>query len=110
VRIVAACAVLVAVFVAALLVGKSGGDPEENAAASAEVKAIELPGASAQVPHVEEPGAIPDLEPKPVVTSTPSTGSTPTASAPASTPSAGTTAPSSGGGGGGSTPVARPPG
>jgi hypothetical protein len=111
-RIVAASAVLVAVFVAALLVGRAGGDSAENAAASAEVKAIKLPDEATRAPRVEDPGAIPDLKPKPQVTSTPTTGSTPTADVQTSTPSTGTTTPSSGGGGGGGdpTPTARPPG
>ena len=110
-RILAGCAVLVAVFVAALLVGRAGGDPEENAAASAEVKTIKSPDASTRVPHVEDPGPIPNLQPKPQVASTPSTSSTPTANSQASTPSAQSTPPaSSGGGGGDDTPVVRGPG
>ena len=110
-RAFAACAVLVAAFLAALLVGRAGGEPEENAAAPAEVKTIKVPDDSVKAPKLANTGSVPDLKPKPVATSTPSTSSTPAASAPTITPSAPSTPPAStGDGGGGSTPTARPPG
>jgi hypothetical protein len=119
VRVLAAGAVLVAAFLGALLVGRAGGDSGDDGAASVEVKTIKLPDQSARVVRVEDPGTIPDLQPKPQVTSTPTTGSNSTAgtsTGTSSTPSTGTTTPSSGGGGGGgggggsTQPVARPPG
>jgi hypothetical protein len=100
VRLFAICAVLVAAFAGALLVGRSSGDSGQNASASAEVTTIDLPKASTQAPQAKDPGTIPDLKPKPQVTSTPTTGSTPTASAQSSTPSTGSSPPASSGGGG----------
>jgi hypothetical protein len=112
VRIFAACAVLVAAFLAALLIGRAGGDSAGNAGASAEVKTFKPPESSVRPPQAHDPGTIPNLQPKPQVTSTPSTGSTPTAENQSSTPTEGSSPPSSGGGGGGggSTPTVRGPG
>ena len=113
-RIAAACAVLVVAFVAALMVGRSGGDSSgEKIDTPASVKAIELPEGSTQAPKLVNAGNVPDLRKTPEAPATSGTntsGSSPTTS---SSPSTGST-PSSGGGGGstggGSEPTAPPPG
>ena len=55
-RIAAACGVLVAVFVVALVVGRGSGDSGDNAAASTEVKAMTLPETSMRAPKLDETG------------------------------------------------------
>ena len=108
-RIAAACAVLVAAFAGALLIGRGGG--EEKADAPAEVKAIKAPAGSVTAPRLADTGKLPDLHETPEQPSTSGTGSTGTSQTSTSTPSTGSTG-STGttGGGGGSPPVVRGPG
>ena len=113
-RIAAACAVLVAAFVGALLVGRGGG--EEKADPPAEVKAIKAPAGGVDAPRLADTGKLPDLHETPVQSSSSSgTSSTGTSQTSTSTPSTGSTGSTGttgggGGGGGGGSPQVRPPG
>jgi hypothetical protein len=111
VRIAAACAVLVAAFVGALLVGRSGG--EEKADPPAEVKVIKAPAGGVDAPRLADTGKLPDLHETPVQSSsssgTSSTGTSQTSTSTQSTGSTGSTG-TTGGGGDSPSPQVRPPG
>ena len=111
-RIAAACAVLVAAFAAALMIGRTGGGGEGKADTAAAIKAIELPEGSTQAPKLVNAGNVPDLQKTPEAPSTSGTTSSGTAQTTTSGPNTGSTGStgSTGGGGGGSTPTVRPPG
>jgi hypothetical protein len=116
VRIAAACAVLVAAFVGALLVGRGGG--EQKAGPPAEIRAIKAPPGGVNAPRLADTGTLPDLHETPVQSSSSSgTSSTGTSQTSTSTPSTGSTGSTDstgttggGGGGGGGSPQVRPPG
>jgi uncharacterized membrane protein YgcG len=112
-RVAVACAVLVVAFVAALMIGRSGGGSEEKIDTPASVKAIELPEGSTQVPKLVSAGNVPELRKTPEAATTSATGTSGSSPTTTSSPSTGST-PSSGGGGGstggGSEPTAPPPG
>jgi hypothetical protein len=114
VRIAAACAVLVAAFVGALLIGRGGG--EQKADPPAQVRAIKAPAGGVNAPRLADTGKLPDLNETPVQSSSTGTSSTGTAQTSTSTPSTGstgstgTTGGGGGGGGGGGSPQVRPPG
>jgi hypothetical protein len=114
VRIAAACAVLVAAFVGALLVGRGGG--EQKADPPAEVRAIKAPAGGVNAPRLADTGKLPDLHETPVQSSsssgTSSTGTsqTGTSQTSTSTPSTGSTGSTGTTGGGGGSPQVRPPG
>jgi hypothetical protein len=114
VRIAAACAVLVAAFVGALLIGRGGG--EQKADPPAQVRAIKAPAGGVNAPRLADTGKLPDLHETPVQSSSTGTSSTGTAQTSTSTPSTGstgstgTTGGGGGGGGGGGSPQVRPPG
>ena len=111
-RIAAACAVLVAAFIGALLVGRGGGE-EEKVDAPPEVKVIQPPTGDVSAPRLADTGNVPDLHETPAQSSTSGTSSTGTGTSQTSTstPSTGSTGSTgtTGGGGGGTTQV-RPPG
>jgi hypothetical protein len=116
VRIAAACVVLVAAFVGALLVGRGGG--EQTADPPAGVKTINAPAGGVNAPRLADTGKLPDLHETPVQTSssgtstsdTSSTGTSQTSTSTPSTSSTGSTGTTTGGGGGGGSPQVRPPG
>jgi hypothetical protein len=117
VRVAAACAVLVAAFVGALLIGRTGGGGEGDPDTAPAIKTIELPEASTQAPKLVNTGNVPDLQKTPEASSTSGTGSSGTSQTTTSTPSTGSTgntgstgSTGSTGGSGGSTPTVRPPG
>jgi hypothetical protein len=99
-RIAVACAVLVVAFVAALMVGRSGGGGEEKVDAPAGVKAIELPEGSTRAPKFVKTGNVPDLRKAPEAPATSGTTSSGTSPSTTSSPNTGS-APTTGGGGGG---------
>jgi hypothetical protein len=110
VRIAAACAVLVAAFVGALMVGKSGGEQKVDTPAA--VKAIEAPAGNVSAPRLADTGNVPDLQKTPEAPSTSGTAATGTSQSSTSTQSTqstGSTPPSTGGGGG-TSPQVRGPG
>jgi hypothetical protein len=112
VRIAAACAVLVAVFVGALLIGRGGG--EQKADPPAQVRAIKAPAGGVNAPRLADTGKLPDLHETPVQSSSTGTSSTGSSQTSTSTPSTGSTGSTGttggGGGGGGGSPQVRPPG
>jgi hypothetical protein len=114
VRIAAACAVLVAAFIGALLVGRGGGEAQVDAPAA--VKVIQPPAGDMNAPRLVDTGTVPALHEtpeQPSSSSTSSTGSSQTTTSTQSTGStgtSGTTGGGGGGGGGGGSPQARPPG
>jgi hypothetical protein len=114
VRIAVACAVLVAAFAAALMVGRSGSGGGEKADAPATIKEIAPSEGSTQAPKLADTANVPDLQKTPQAPSTSSTSSTGTSQGTTSASSTGSTTSSGGGGGsggsGGSTPTVRPPG
>ena len=121
-RVLAACALLVAAFVVALLIGRGGGEDAspESATAAPEIETLPAPKPP-DAPALSKTADVPDLKETPVSSTDTgstagSTGSTGTTSG-SGTTSGGSTGGSSGGGstgggggGGGSTPVAPAPG
>jgi hypothetical protein len=118
VRIAAACAVLVFAFVAALMVGRSGGGGEQKGDAPPAVETIELPEGSTQAPKLVDAGRVPGLQKTPEAPAASGTGASGSSTTTSSAPTTGSTPSSSGGGGsggggsggGGSEPTAPPPG
>ncbi len=123
-RVLAACAVLVAAFAIALLIGRGGGGDDggpENATAAPQIETLPAPKPP-DAPKLAETAGVPDLEKTPVSTpdtsstagSTGSTGATTGGGSTGGGSTGGTTGGGStgggGGGGGGSTPVAPAPG
>jgi len=115
VRIAVACAVLVAAFIGALLVGRGGGEAQVDTPAP--VKVIQPPAGDMNAPRLVDTGTVPALHEtpeQPSSSSTSSTGTSQTSTSTSSTPNTGSTGSTGttgggGGGGGGSTQV-RPPG
>jgi hypothetical protein len=112
VRIAAACAVLVAAFIGALLVGRGGGEAQVDTPAP--VKVIQPPAGDMNAPRLVDTGTVPALHEtpeQPSSSSTSSTGTSQTSTSTQSTGSTGSTGATGGGGGGGDpSPQARPPG
>jgi len=112
VRIAVACAVLVAAFIGALLVGRGGGEAQVDTPAP--VKVIQPPAGDMNAPRLVDTGTVPALHEtpeQPSSSSTSSTGTSQTSTSTQSTGSTGSTGATGGGGGGGDpSPQARPPG
>ena len=111
-RIAVACAVLVAAFIGALLVGRGGGEAQVDTPAP--VKVIQPPAGDMNAPRLVDTGTVPALHEtpeQPSSSSTSSTGTSQTSTSTQSTGSTGSTGATGGGGGGGDpSPQARPPG
>lgn len=111
-RIAVACAVLVAAFIGALLVGRGGGEAQVDTPAP--VKVIQPPAGDMNAPRLVDTGTLPALHEtpeQPSSSSTSSTGTSQTSTSTQSTGSTGSTGATGGGGGGGDpSPQARPPG